>query len=278
MCIPPYTEAFLTVDTPKHFNDLNVLLENAERVSCVSVAGALAFCKNNKAICKVLNHNPYVVTLKKGLKLAKILGLDKIAAIQRCEDAPTLVEPELEPEPSRAELDKFHKSFGFQISSSLNEAQRYEALHLLYRHKAVFARDVTEIKQCKAPPLTLELHTDRKCFKRQFRLNEEDKAEITRQIKEMEDVGVIEPSDTPYYNSPIFLVWKKSGKRRLVIDLRGINSLIVPKLVQLPQIEELLDTVTAKKTPFSEFYRCYSGFLAAESRPKFTKFDQLYGP
>jgi len=161
-----------------------------------------------------------------------------------------VTKPEFDPQVSRAELDKFHKSFGFQISSSLDEAKKYEALQLLYRHKAVFARDVSKIKQCKAQPLTLELHTDRKCFKRQFRLNDEDKAEVTRQIKEMEDVGVIEPSDTPYYNSPIFLVWKKNGKHRLVIDLRGINSLIVPKLVQLPQIEELLDTVTAKKPRF----------------------------
>ena len=61
---------------------------------------------------------------------------------------------------------------------------------------------------------------------------------------------MIEPSDMPYYNSPIFLVWKKNGKRRLVVDLRGINSMIVPKLVQLPQTEELLDTVTAQKPRF----------------------------
>ena len=41
----------------------------------MSVAKALAFCKNNKAVCRVLNTNHYVVTLKKGLKLAKIAGL-----------------------------------------------------------------------------------------------------------------------------------------------------------------------------------------------------------
>ena len=39
------------------------------------MARALASCKNNKAVCRVLNTNPYVVTLKKGLKLAKIAGL-----------------------------------------------------------------------------------------------------------------------------------------------------------------------------------------------------------
>jgi len=51
-CIPPYTEAFLTVNTPKQFNDLDVLLENAERVSCVSVAGALPSAKTTKLFVK----------------------------------------------------------------------------------------------------------------------------------------------------------------------------------------------------------------------------------
>jgi len=57
----------------------------------------------------------------------------------------------------------------------------------------------------------------------------------------MEDAiaGVTEPSDTPYYNSAVFLVLIKNQTKHLVVDLRGINSLIIPKRVQLPEIEEL---------------------------------------
>jgi len=71
--LPPYSEAYLTVTTPNRFNNSNVLLEDARRVNAISVAGALAFCKNNRTMCKVLNLNPYMVTLKRGLKLAKVL-------------------------------------------------------------------------------------------------------------------------------------------------------------------------------------------------------------
>jgi len=81
-------------------------------------------------------------------------------------------------------------------------------------------------------------------------LNEADKTEVNRQITEMEKIGVIEPSSSAHYNSPIFLVGKKDGSKHLVIDLRGVNSLIVPKLVQLPQIDEMLDTITAEKPKF----------------------------
>ena len=84
-------------------------------------------------------------------------------------------------------------------------------------------------------------------FKRQYRLNDADKAEVARQIDIMQRAKVIEPSDSPYYNSPTYLVAKKNGTKRMVVDLRGINSLIVPKLVQLPQIEEILDDMCSKR-------------------------------
>jgi len=83
-------------------------------------------------------------------------------------------------------------------------------------------------------------------FKRQYRLNNADKVEVARQIQVMQQANVTETSDNSYYNSPTYLVAKKNGIKRLVIDLRAINNLAIPKLVQLPQIEELLDEITAK--------------------------------
>ena len=108
-------------------------------------------------------------------------------------------------------------------SPSLDEEQCYEALQLLHRFKSVFAHDISEIKECKGLPLTLELHTHQKMFKRQFCLSDTDRAEVARHIKQMEDFGVIEPSDTPYYNSPIFLAMKKNGSKRLEVNLKHLQ-------------------------------------------------------
>ena len=73
---------------------------------------------------------------------------------------------------------------------------------------------------------------------------------MARQLQVMQQANAIEPSDTSYYNSPTYLVAKKNGTKRLVIDLRAINNLIIPKLVQLPQIEKLLDEITAKNLQY----------------------------
>jgi len=123
---------------------------------------------------------------------------------------------------SKAELDKFPQSYGLKVSPSLAGEKHYQILELFYRYKSVFARDVSNIKACKGPPLKLDVHTNRKTFQRQYRLSDTEKAEVTRQINQTLEAGVIEPSDTPYYNSPICLIAKKSGEKRLVVDLRAI--------------------------------------------------------
>ena len=168
------------------------------------------------------------------------------------------------------DLDSFHAAYGFKLSPQLDEAQRYEVLELLHRYKTVFARDMTDIQLCKGEPLKLELHSHRKMFKRQYHLSEPYKVEMDRQIQQMEKAGVIEPSSTSYYNSPTYLVMKKNGQKRMVVDLRGINSLIIPKLVQLPQIEELLETITSSKPRCMSTMDILSAFyqvpLSEESR------------
>lgn len=232
---------------------------------CVNGLSVAMYCKVLQVLqCKrcEVNYTNHVVTLRKGTKLAKIETFDSIASIQECKEADSLeIFNPTNIKPPRTVLDDFHKDYGFQISSSLDEDQRYEVLETLFRFKHVFARDVTEIKACNGPPLKINLHTDRKMVKRQFKLNETDKEEVLRQVKQMQDADVIERADSPWYNSPAFLVSKKSGQKRLVIDLRGINSLIIPKLVQLPHIEDLLQTITSKKPRFLTTIDITSAFL-----------------
>jgi len=103
-----------------------------------------------------LNANPYEVRLKKGFKLAKIAHLDTIASIHECKKTETTeLQGHTEVNVSETELNHFHKSYGFQINPTLPEDRRFEVLRILYRYKSVFARDLTEIRECTGPPLKL---------------------------------------------------------------------------------------------------------------------------
>jgi len=168
------------------------------------------------------------------------------------------------------DLDRFHAEYGFKLSPQLDDAQRYQILEMLHRYKSVFAHDMTEIKLSKGEPMKVELHSNRKMFKHQYRLTEPDKIEMNRQIQQMETSGVIEPSSCSYYNSPTYMGMKKNGQKRMVVDLHGANSLIIPKLVQLPRIEELLETVSSSKPRYLTTFDILSAFyqigLHEESR------------
>jgi len=72
-CIPALSEVTLAVSSPPKFNNKSVLLENFPRLDPLRVvAKALTARKNNKTVCRLLNYINHVVTLKKGLKLAKV--------------------------------------------------------------------------------------------------------------------------------------------------------------------------------------------------------------
>ena len=177
VCVPAYSEALIQVDTPTRFNNQDVLIEQTPRALSVTVAKALATCKNNKAFCRVLNMHPYMVTLKKGLKIAKAAGLvDSVATMQLCQP-PSVhndnnnhgdktnssahvthhrTQPYIHGNSNRrpnkvtdmgvthssspinhSDLDSFHAAYGFKLSPQLDESQCYEALELLYRYKTV---------------------------------------------------------------------------------------------------------------------------------------------
>jgi len=63
-CLPAYHEAYIRVKTGSKFNNRDAQLEQLSCVLCVTVANAFVACKNNETVCRLLNHNPFVIVLK----------------------------------------------------------------------------------------------------------------------------------------------------------------------------------------------------------------------
>ena len=66
--------------------------------------------------------------------------------------------------------------------------------------------------------------------------------EVQHQIKKMESMSVVQPSNSPWA-SPIVLVRKKDGTLRFCVDYRGLNSAIKKDTFPLPRIDDLLDQI-----------------------------------
>ncbi|CAK9821240.1 Retrovirus-related Pol polyprotein from transposon 17.6 [Anthophora retusa] len=108
------------------------------------------------------------------------------------------------------------------------------------------------------------------------------KNEIARQMKEMLDKKIIEPSDSPY-NSPVWVVPKKSdasGKQkwRIVIDFRKLNELTDQDAYPLPDIDDILSQLGNPK--FFSALDLSSGFHQIpmdENSKKYTSFSTPQG-
>jgi hypothetical protein len=72
------------------------------------------------------------------------------------------------------------------------------------------------------------------------RYNPAELGEITSQIDNMLQQGIISPSTSPY-ESPILMIKKKTGGWRMCLDYRALNSITKKNAALLPRIGVLLD-------------------------------------
>lgn len=62
--------------------------------------------------------------------------------------------------------------------------------------------------------------------------------------------GIIQESHSPW-NSPLFLVPKKDGSFRDVVDFLKVNAVIVPDHYPLPVLSDLLQSIEKDNTVFT---------------------------
>ena len=117
--------------------------------------------------------------MRKGTKIASIESVKSVASCYRY--IPTQVTGDhnrTAQKPRSLEvLEEFHQEYGFKISPDLEPDKRRELLQLLYDYKEIFARSLTEIKRYPGYQLEIELLSNRKVFKRNYRFLPQD-AEI----------------------------------------------------------------------------------------------------
>ena len=69
-------------------------------------------------------------------------------------------------------------------------------------------------------------------------------------MRDMLDQKLIEESTSPW-NAPLFLVPKKDGSLRPVIDFRRLNNITVPEPYSLPVLNDLLQSIGSGNKVFS---------------------------
>jgi len=82
---------------------------------------------------------------------------------------------------------------------------------------------------------------------RPYRLSDEMRNHMDKQLDELLQVGVITEDNGSPFASPVIMVKKKSGEFCFVVDMRYLNRISVPLYHELPIFDDILDVMTRNK-------------------------------
>ncbi len=123
------------------------------------------------------------------------------------------------------------------------------------------------------PYMVIEVSSDQPVRKTIFRRTKADIDELEEHVQGLIEKGIVEPSTSPH-DSPIFLVKKKNGKKRPILDYREINKIILFLSFPIPLIGYILDLLAGYA--FYSVLDLSNGFFQCPLHPdsrKYTAFS-----
>lgn len=128
----------------------------------------------------------------------------------------------------------------------LSAEQNDKLRALLHKYKDCFSSHLQDLGFTSASEMVIHLKDSEPVVYRPYRLSLSDKQLVQNMIQEMLDCDIIRESSSPYA-SPIVLVQKKTGEKRLCVDYRALNNKTVKEHFPLPRIEDQLDLLAHSK-------------------------------
>lgn len=104
----------------------------------------------------------------------------------------------------------------------------------------IFAKNNTDLGRTDRVAHHIDTGDSRLIKQPPRRLPQTQMEEAEKQITDMMDHGIIEPSESPWA-SPIVLVKKKDGSTRFCIDFRKVNNATIKDAYPLPRIDDSID-------------------------------------
>ncbi len=276
--LPPRCQVQVNVQVRKGSNPdpSEVLLAPLPSVAGrFQIMGARCFSKlaQGKGVYLILNPNHYTVKLKKGTAVARFDSVDPESVIEESTDLDvSLHTVEKDPVPmvntastqeegkSEEHCLQIAKDLGFNLDDSdLDQEQKRQLLIMLGQNRDVFATSLQELGSTDLHYHRIDTGDAPPVKQRPYRVSPDKNAEIERQVQEMSDAKLIEPSMSEW-QSPVVLVKKKNGTYRFAIDYRKLNLVTKPISFPLPRIEDVFDSVGKAKARLFSVLDMASGY------------------
>ena len=255
--------------------------------------------QEKQATCTIFIINPsnQTIHLQKGTTIGTVKGVEEVRTPEanneiRREDlveagcattftrsaeagSPT---PPLPAHPEPVKLSKEEKVQQLLEALDLSEVEeeppevKQQIYQLFTDFEDIFSLGDTDLGEAKNVQHVIRLE-DHAPFKERYRrIPPHQLEEVKTELRNMLEVGVIKPSESPWTNA-VVLVRKKGGALRLCIDFRKLNARTLKDAYALPRIDEVLDSLSGSscfsaldlrmgfwQTPLEESSKQYTAF------------------
>lgn len=264
--LPPMTECIVPCSVLSKQPNQEFLFE-ANNAYCdenkIFVASALVKSHDSITPCRILNANSKPITIEAG----KIIGsATNKFEIQTKDD----------------NIDSSTQNFEKEIENCVEKAcitdrEKIELKNILFENREIFAQNNRQLGKTTLISHKINTGNAKPVKGRKFRTPYAYREILKQTIDEMLDDNVIKPSKSEWSN-PIFLVKKKDGSMRPVVDYRELNKITEPDVYPIPRIDEYLDSL-GKATIFStlDLKSGYWQIPMEESSKEKTAFSSPFG-
>ncbi|GJV03662.1 putative reverse transcriptase domain-containing protein [Tanacetum coccineum] len=122
-----------------------------------------------------------------------------------------------------------------------SEKKRLKGVPIIQDFPKVFPEDLPGLPPTRQVEFQIDLVPGVASIARApYRLAPSERKELSEQLKELSDKGLLRPSSSPW-GAPVLFVKKKDGSFRMCIDYRELNKLTVKNRYPLPRIDDLFD-------------------------------------
>lgn len=152
---------------------------------------------------------------------------------------------EIKPKPPR-NLPKHLTDLFERTSEGMSSTQKKQIASLLGKYGDIFSKSENDLGRTGIIKHKISVGDSRPIKQAMRRVPVHLQDEVDRQINQMLEHDIIQPSASPWA-SAIVLVKKKDGSRRFCIDYRRLNDLTIKDAYLLPRIDESLDQLAGFK-------------------------------
>ena len=131
--------------------------------------------------------------------------------------------------------------------SCLNKEQKAQFKQMLNENSGALAFSMDKLGQCEIAPMKIIVDESQGVISsRPYRYSPQKMDTIDKDVRQLIDIGVIEPSESAW-RSPLVVVQKKDGKPRLCTDFHMLNQITFKDKFPMPTARFLFLYMAYKK-------------------------------